>query len=37
MTLDDARKMAHENMKDIIACGFSPETTFMFTNTQYMW
>uniref|UniRef100_A0A0M3ID23 Tryptophan--tRNA ligase, cytoplasmic n=1 Tax=Ascaris lumbricoides TaxID=6252 RepID=A0A0M3ID23_ASCLU len=36
MTLDDARKMAHENMKDIIACGFSPETTFMFTNTQYM-
>uniref|UniRef100_F1KZR6 Tryptophan--tRNA ligase, cytoplasmic n=1 Tax=Ascaris suum TaxID=6253 RepID=F1KZR6_ASCSU len=36
MTLDEARKMAHENMKDIIACGFSPETTFMFTNTQYM-
>ncbi|VDM39647.1 unnamed protein product [Toxocara canis] len=36
MNLDEARKMAHENMKDIIACGFDPEATFMFTNTQYM-
>uniref|UniRef100_A0A915C0X3 Tryptophan--tRNA ligase, cytoplasmic n=1 Tax=Parascaris univalens TaxID=6257 RepID=A0A915C0X3_PARUN len=36
MTLDEAHKMAHENIKDIIACGFSPDTTFIFTNTQYM-
>ncbi|VDK63187.1 unnamed protein product [Anisakis simplex] len=36
MNVDQARKMANENMKDIIACGFDPETTFMFTDTKYM-
>ncbi|VDN54141.1 unnamed protein product [Dracunculus medinensis] len=36
ITLDEARKMANENIKDIIACGFSPDQTFIFTNSQYM-
>uniref|UniRef100_A0A0N4ZQ81 Tryptophan--tRNA ligase, cytoplasmic n=1 Tax=Parastrongyloides trichosuri TaxID=131310 RepID=A0A0N4ZQ81_PARTI len=34
--LEESTKMAHENMKDIIACGFDPKKTFMFTNSEYM-
>jgi len=29
-------KIADENAKDIIACGFDPERTFIFKNTSYM-
>ena len=29
--------MTQENMKDIIAVGFDPEKTFIFTDTEYMW
>lgn len=36
MNLDQARKMANENIKDVIACGFDPEKTFIFTDTGYM-
>jgi tryptophanyl-tRNA synthetase len=29
-------KMAHENIKDIIAFGFDPEKTFIFKDTEYI-
>lgn len=28
--------MLHENIKDIIACGFCPDKTFIFSSTEYM-
>ncbi|XP_053397609.1 tryptophan--tRNA ligase, cytoplasmic-like isoform X1 [Mercenaria mercenaria] len=34
--IDDATTMAHENIKDIIAFGFDPKKTFIFTDIQYM-
>ncbi|XP_065203117.1 tryptophan--tRNA ligase, cytoplasmic [Planococcus citri] len=34
--LEDTKKLAYENAKDIIACGFNPEKTFIFTNFTYM-
>jgi len=37
MTLENAHQMAIENMKDIIAVGFDPEKTFIFTDLDYMW
>uniref|UniRef100_A0A1I7T6A1 Tryptophan--tRNA ligase, cytoplasmic n=1 Tax=Caenorhabditis tropicalis TaxID=1561998 RepID=A0A1I7T6A1_9PELO len=36
MKVDDAKKMARENMKDIISVGFDPEKTFIFSNLDYM-
>lgn len=36
LTLDECRLMARENVKDIIACGFKKEKTFIFTNTSYI-
>lgn len=35
--LDEAKKMANENIKDIIAVGFDPAKTFIFVDTEYMW
>ncbi|CAG9537943.1 unnamed protein product [Cercopithifilaria johnstoni] len=35
-TLDEIKHMAKENIKDIIACGFSPDKTFIFLDTEYM-
>lgn len=35
-TLADFRAMAAENIKDILACGFNPQKTFTFTNTEYI-
>jgi len=29
-------KMAKDNIKDIIAFGFDPEKTFIFTDTDYI-
>lgn len=29
-------RLAFENAKDIIACGFDPETTFMFSDLDYI-
>lgn len=29
-------KMAHENIKDIIAFGFDPAKTFIFSDIEYM-
>ncbi|KAH8739215.1 tryptophanyl-tRNA synthetase [Cryptosporidium ryanae] len=36
LTLEDTHGFAIENMKDIIACGFDPELTFIFTNLDYI-
>uniref|UniRef100_A0A7I4YVP2 Tryptophan--tRNA ligase, cytoplasmic n=1 Tax=Haemonchus contortus TaxID=6289 RepID=A0A7I4YVP2_HAECO len=36
MKVDESKKMARENMKDIIAVGFDPEKTFMFNDFDYM-
>ncbi|EDK45432.1 tryptophan--tRNA ligase [Lodderomyces elongisporus] len=36
LTIDDVRKFAVENAKDIIAVGFNPENTFIFSDLQYM-
>lgn len=36
LKVDEAKKMAHENMKDIISVGFDSSKTFIFTDTEYM-
>ncbi|KAL0227472.1 hypothetical protein RCL1_003616 [Eukaryota sp. TZLM3-RCL] len=36
LTFEEARRLAIENTKDIIACGFNPEKTFIFRNTDYI-
>uniref|UniRef100_A0AC35U1U7 Tryptophan--tRNA ligase n=1 Tax=Rhabditophanes sp. KR3021 TaxID=114890 RepID=A0AC35U1U7_9BILA len=36
LKVEEATKMCHENMKDIIACGFDPAKTFIFSNVEYM-
>lgn len=36
MTLEDTKKMAYENILDIIALGFSPEKTRIFLDTEYI-
>jgi tryptophanyl-tRNA synthetase len=35
-TFEEIDAMTHENIKDIIAIGFNPQTTFIFTNTDYI-
>jgi len=36
LTLEKAKQLCVENMKDIISVGFDPKKTFIFTNTEYM-
>jgi len=36
MPLEEARRLARENAKDIIACGFDPRRTFIFSDVNYM-
>lgn len=36
MKLDEAKKCAKENIKDIISVGFDPTKTFIFMDTEYM-
>lgn len=36
LTISDVKKFAHENCKDIIAVGFNPENTFIFSDLEYM-
>ena len=36
LTLEEAHRLAYENAKDIIACGFNPERTFIFSNLDYI-
>jgi tryptophanyl-tRNA synthetase len=34
VSLDECNKLAYENAKDIIACGFNPLKTFIFSNLE---
>ncbi|KAG0684177.1 tryptophan--tRNA ligase [Pichia californica] len=36
LTIEDVKKYAVENAKDIISVGFNPENTFIFSDLQYM-
>ncbi|XP_060068960.1 tryptophan--tRNA ligase, cytoplasmic-like [Ylistrum balloti] len=36
LTLEETNKLAHENAKDIIACGFDIEKTFIFSDIEYI-
>lgn len=36
ITHEQANQYAYENAKDIIACGFDPEKTFIFSDFDYM-
>ena len=36
LTLDEARRLSQENAKDIIACGFDVEKTFIFSDLDYI-
>lgn len=36
ITLDEARNLAVENAKDIIACGFDIKKTFIFYDSKFM-
>jgi len=36
ITLEETRRLANENAKDIIAVGFDVNKTFMFTDTEYL-
>lgn len=36
LTLEEARRLAYLNARDIIACGFDPDKTFIFTDVDYM-
>jgi len=36
LELEQTQKMALSNIKDIIAFGFNPEKTFIFTDTEYI-
>ncbi|XP_071080416.1 tryptophan--tRNA ligase, cytoplasmic-like [Haliotis cracherodii] len=35
-TIEEANRLAYENTKDIIACGFDPEKTFIFSDFEYI-
>lgn len=36
ITVEQANKLAYENAKDIIACGFDPEKTFIFSDLDFI-
>ncbi|KAF0978819.1 hypothetical protein FDP41_001889 [Naegleria fowleri] len=36
LELEEAHRLTYENAKDIIACGFDKEKTFIFSNMEYM-
>jgi len=36
LTIEESRRLAWENAKDIIACGFDPAKTFIFRDTDYI-
>lgn len=36
MSYEDAEKFTIENVKDIIALGFNPDTTFIFSDLEYI-
>jgi tryptophanyl-tRNA synthetase len=36
LTIPECKRLARENVKDIIACGFDAERTFIFTDFSYV-
>nr|PIM01797.1 tryptophanyl-tRNA synthetase (TrpRS2) [Toxoplasma gondii COUG] len=36
LTLEETHRLAFENAKDIIACGFDPDKTFIFSDLSYI-
>lgn len=36
MDVEEAQYIARENIRDIIACGFDIEKTFIFSDLEYM-
>ena len=36
LELEESERLAHENIKDIIACGFDAQNTFIFSDYQYV-
>lgn len=36
LDVDEAKRLGRENCKDIIACGFDPKKTFIFSDFDYM-
>ena len=36
LTIDKAQKLAFENARDIIACGFDVDKTFIFSDFEYI-
>ncbi|BAT00979.1 Os07g0278400 [Oryza sativa Japonica Group] len=36
LTIAECKRLAHENAKDIITCGFDIEKTFIFTDFSYV-
>uniref|UniRef100_UPI00358E0652 tryptophan--tRNA ligase, cytoplasmic isoform X2 n=1 Tax=Myxine glutinosa TaxID=7769 RepID=UPI00358E0652 len=36
LSVEETQHLALENAKDIIACGFNPESTFIFSDFEYM-
>ena len=36
LTLEECHRLAFENAKDIIACGFDPKKTFIFSDLDYV-
>jgi len=36
LTVEESKRLARENAKDIIACGFDVDRTFIFTDSGYV-
>lgn len=36
LTIEKCHEFAFQNAKDIIACGFKPEKTFIFSDLDYV-
>ena len=36
LELEESERLANENIKDIIAVGFDPSNTFIFTDFEYV-
>ncbi len=36
LTPEETNRLAHENAKDIIACGFDIDKTFIFSDFEYI-
>lgn len=36
LALEECHRLAYENAKDIVACGFDPKKTFIFSDLDYI-